>query len=362
MRDPLAQVNIRSFDAETLQAHIAEMGQKPFRAKQVHHWLWKKHVRHFHEMTDLPAAFRDQLAQQFVLRHLETTITQKSSDNTLKLGFSLHDGKVVEGVMIPTGNKIKGYRLTACVSSQVGCSLDCAFCATAQLKMSRNLYPDEIFDQVVALNQAAKAKYGTGLTNIVFMGMGEPLLNYAQVMESIRLITAPEALGMSPRRITLSTSGISKMIRKMADDRVKFGLALSLHAADNEKRNQIMSINKTNPLEDLADALAHFHRQTGSRITFEYVLLKDFNDTAQDAALLAAFTKKVPSKVNLIEYNPVENTPFMRTPENRMNDFRHWLESKGVIVSVRKSRGKDIDAACGQLAAKAAASSSTEKS
>lgn len=334
------------------------MGEKPFRAKQVHQWLWKKHVRSFQEMTDLPLAFREKLEQEFTVRHLSVRQVQKSRDNTLKLGFTLFDGNVVEGVLIPAGNKTRGLRLTACVSSQAGCSLDCTFCATARLKRSRNLYPDEIFDQVVALNEAAKTHFGSGLTNIVYMGMGEPLLNYQQVMESIAHITSPDALGMSPRRITLSTSGITKMIRKMGDDRVKFGLAVSLHAAMDEKRSRIMSINNSNPLDELADSLAYFCNQTGSRITFEYVLLNKFNDTPEDAAALAAYTRRLPSKVNLIEYNPIEGGIYDRTPAHKIDDFRYWLESKGVIVSVRRSRGMDIDAACGQLAAKVSESQS----
>jgi 23S rRNA (adenine2503-C2)-methyltransferase len=287
------------------------------------------------------------LEENFNIHQLQTLTCQKSSDKTIKSAFSLHDGKVVEGVLIPTPK-----RMTACISSQVGCSLDCKFCATAQLKMMRNLTPDEIFDQVVTINNQAKENYNIPLSNIVYMGMGEPLLNYKNVMESIQLISSPEALGMAPRRITLSTSGVAKMIVKMAEDQVKFNLALSLHVANNEKRSKLMSINDSNPLEMLADALKQFHQKTGSRITYEYIIFKDFNDSLFDAKELADYCQYVPCKVNIIEYNPIEGGYFEQAPKHKTDAFIQYLESRNVIVNVRRSRGKDIDAACGQLANK----------
>ncbi len=339
--------NIRSFDKDELKTLFVEKGEKAFRADQVYQWLWQKHVVGFDAMTNISKPLRQFLEENFTIHQLQTLTSQKSKDKTIKSAFSLHDGKVVEGVLIPTPK-----RMTACISSQVGCSLDCKFCATAQLKMMRNLTPDEIYDQVVALNNQAKENYNIPLSNIVYMGMGEPLLNYKNVMESIRLISSPEALGMAPRRITLSTSGVAKMIAKMADDQVKFNLALSLHVANNEKRSKLMSINDSNPLEMLADALKYFHEKTGLRITYEYIIFKDFNDDLSDAKELADYCKHVPCKVNIIEYNPIENGYFEQAPKHKTETFIQYLESRNVIVNVRRSRGKDIDAACGQLANK----------
>lgn len=346
--DPkLLKPNIRSFDKQELKDLFIEKGEKSFRADQVYQWLWQKHVVSFDEMTNLSKDMRKFLEENFNIHQLQTLTCQKSSDKTIKSAFSLHDGKVVEGVLIPTPK-----RMTACISSQVGCSLDCKFCATAQLKMMRNLTPDEIFDQVVTINNQAKENYNIPLSNIVYMGMGEPLLNYKNVMESIQLISSPEALGMAPRRITLSTSGVAKMIVKMAEDQVKFNLALSLHVANNEKRSKLMSINDSNPLEMLADALKQFHQKTGSRITFEYIIFKDFNDSLFDAKELADYCQYVPCKVNIIEYNPIEGGYFEQAPKHKTDAFIQYLESRNVIVNVRRSRGKDIDAACGQLANK----------
>lgn len=339
--------NIRSFDKDELKELFIEKGEKGFRADQVYQWLWQKHVVDFESMTNISKPLRAFLEEHFCIHQLSTVTSQVSKDKTIKSAFSLFDGKIVEGVLIPTAS-----RMTACISSQVGCSLDCKFCATAQLKMMRNLSPDEIFDQVVALNNQAKSNYKIPLSNIVYMGMGEPLLNYKNVMESIRLISSPEALGMSPKRITLSTSGVAKMIVKMADDGVKFNLALSLHVANNEKRSKLMSINDSNPLELIADSLKYFYEKTGTRITYEYIIFKDFNDDISDAKELADFCKHVPCKVNIIEYNPIENGYFQQASKHKTDAFIQYLESRNVIVNVRRSRGKDIDAACGQLANK----------
>ncbi len=339
--------NIRSFDKDELKTLFIEKGEKSFRADQVYQWLWQKHVVSFEAMSNVSKPLRQFLEDNFTIHQLETLTSQKSKDKTIKSAFSLHDGKVVEGVLIPTPK-----RMTACISSQVGCSLDCKFCATARLKMIRNLTPDEIFDQVVNLNNQAKQNYQLPLSNIVYMGMGEPLLNYKNVMESISLISSPDALGMSPKRITLSTSGIAKMIVKMADDQVKFNLALSLHVANNEKRSKLMSINDSNPLELLADALKYFYEKTGTRVTYEYIIFKDFNDDISDAKELADYCKHIPCKVNVIEYNPIENGYFEQASKQKTEAFIAYLESRNVIVNVRRSRGKDIDAACGQLANK----------
>lgn len=272
---------------------------------------------------------------------------QRSSDGTIKNAVKLHDGRVVESVLIPTEK-----RITACISSQVGCSLDCTFCATARLKRMRNLNPDEIFDQVVTIRQQAEEYFGRPLTNIVLMGMGEPLLNYQNVMAAMQKITSPEGLNMAPRRITLSTVGIAKMIRKLADDGVKFRLAVSLHAAIDETRSRIMSINTSNPLDELMEALQYWYAQTASRITFEYVVWKDINDDDRHIAALVRYCKKVPCKVNIIEYNPIDDGPYQQASPEVVTKYQQQLEAAGIKATVRRSRGKDIAAACGQLANK----------
>ena len=339
--------DIRQLTLEQITLELTAMGEKPFRARQIYEWLWKKNAFTFQEMTNLPEKLRQQLRERFLLNPVQVGDRQRSADGTIKYAFKLHDTYVVEGVLIPTPN-----RTTACISSQVGCSLNCAFCATGKLKRMRNLSSDEIYDQVAAIYREAEALYGKPLSNIVYMGMGEPLLNYKNTLASIEKITSPDGLGMSPRRITVSTAGIAKMIEKLGDDKVKFNLALSLHAANDEKRSRIMPINDQNSLEVLASALKYFHAQTGSRVTFEYIVFKNFNDTLQDAAELAEFCKNVPCKVNLIEYNTIEEGEFEQADPVKVDAFAAFLESRNIVVNIRRSRGKDIDAACGQLANK----------
>lgn len=326
---------------------FASIDQPKYRAAQVEQWVWQKGAKTFDAMTNLPVETREALDQHFTINALEIAEEQLSDDGTVKLAFRLHDGRVVEGVLIPAKD-----RMTACISSQVGCSLTCKFCATGKLKRMRNLEPDEIFDQVVAVKDMAKKYYDKPLTNIVYMGMGEPLLNYKNVLTSIDRISDDIGLGMSPKRITVSTAGIAKMIRKLADDKVRFRLALSLHAANDLKRSEIMPINDQNNLEELANALDYFHSNTRNRVTFEYIIFKDFNDTLQDADELISFHKKIPGRVNIIEYNPIDEGEFEQADPKKVDAFANHLERNGVIVNIRRSRGKDIDAACGQLANK----------
>ena len=339
--------NIRNLSLEELLSSMQNIGEKSFRAKQVYEWLWKKDATSFEQMSNLSKDLRNKLEENYFIDHIQLDDQQISSDKTIKCAFSVGEGKVVEGVLIPTTS-----RTTACISSQVGCSLSCTFCATGRLKLMRNLSAGEIVDQVVYLKDQAETRYNTPLTNIVYMGMGEPLLNYRNVLRSIELITSEEGLGMSPRRITVSTAGIAKMIRKLGDDAVKFNLALSLHAANDKKRSHIMEINETNNLEELADSLRYFYEKTASRVTFEYIIFKDFNDQLEDAQELAEFAKCVPCKINIIEYNPIDNGEFQQADKQRVDAFASYIESKNLIVNVRRSRGKDIDAACGQLANK----------
>lgn len=340
--------NIRSLSKEELSSFFIENGEKAFRAKQVYEWLWKKGISSFYDMTNLSFDVREMLTKNFVINAVEVAEEQISSDKTIKDAFKLHDGLITEGVLIPS---LK--RMTACISSQVGCSLSCAFCATGKLERLRNIDAEEIFDQVVILKDQAEKNYQRPLSNIVYMGMGEPLLNYKNVLQSVEMITSEEGLGMSPKRITVSTAGIAKMIKQLGDDEVKFNLALSLHAATDAKRSEIMPINDSNSLEALSEALVYFYEKTGSRVTFEYIIFKDFNDTLEDAKDLAAFAKAVPCKINIIEYNPIDDGQFQQADPEKTDKFAAFLENTfNLIVNVRRSRGKDIDAACGQLANK----------
>jgi 23S rRNA (adenine2503-C2)-methyltransferase len=342
-----ARRDIRSLSEEQLRELLGQWGEPTYRARQIHEWIWQKAASSFDEMTNIPLSLREKLSDSYEFRTVKLDIIQKSNDGTIKCAFRLHDDNVVEGVLIPSGK-----RMTACISSQVGCSLDCKFCATGYLKRVRNLNPDEFYDQVVRINELAEENYGRKLTNIVLMGMGEPLLNYANVMKGIERITSPDGLGMSPQRITLSTAGIAKMIRKLGDDGVRFHLALSLHAANNAKRSAIMPINETNSLEDLAEALNYFYEKTRSRITLEYCVINDINDHPEEAEELLAFARKVPCKINLIEYNPIDMAEFRGSSLEKLTRFKDYLERHKLIVNLRRSRGKDIDAACGQLANK----------
>ncbi len=343
----LDKKNIRTLTLDELRDFFIENDMPTFRAKQVYEWLWKKSVSSFEEMRNISKETIQLLDEHFVILRAKITESQKSADRTIKSAFNLYDKNNVEGVLIPTKS-----RMTACISSQVGCSLTCKFCATGKLDRLRNLNADEIYDQVFILNQQALANYNQKLSNIVYMGMGEPLLNYRNVLESIEKITSTDGLGMSPKRITVSTAGIAKLIKKLGDDEVKFNLALSLHATNDKKRDYIMPINEQNSLEALKEAIVYFYEKTQTRITYEYIIFKDFNDEISDAQELASFAKITPCKINIIEYNPIDDGEFQQAKREKVDAFVSYLESKNLIVNVRRSRGKDIDAACGQLANK----------
>jgi len=339
--------NIRTLTLDELKDFFKEKDMPTFRAKQVYEWLWKKSVFSFEEMRNVSKETIQLLNEHFVILHAKITESQRSADRTIKSAFELYDNNNVEGVLIPTKS-----RMTACISSQVGCSLTCKFCATGKLDRLRNLNADEIYDQVFMLNEQALNYYNQKLSNIVYMGMGEPLLNYRNVLESIEKITSTDGLGMSPKRITVSTAGIAKLIKKLGDDEVKFNLALSLHAANDKKRDYIMPINEHNCLEALKEAVVYFYEKTKTRITYEYIIFKNFNDEISDAQELASFAKITPCKINVIEYNPIDDGEFQQAKREKVDAFVNLLESKNLIVNVRRSRGKDIDAACGQLANK----------
>lgn len=340
--------NIRTLSRQDIEAYFETIGEKSFRAKQVYEWIWSKAAQSIDDMTNLSKELRNKLKQDFILPALATDATQYSADGTVKSRFKTPDGHMVEGVLIPTES-----RHTACVSSQIGCSLSCKFCATGYIERKRNLNFDEIYDEVVLINQQCERIYGKKLSNIVFMGMGEPLLNYKQVLKAIERITSAEGLGMSPKRITVSTAGVAKQIRQLGDDKVKFKLALSLHAATDAKRHEIMPINDTNNIKALVEALNYFYKQTKNEITLEYILFKNFNDSLQDADDLIKVYRQVPADlVNLIEYNPIDFAKFEKPDEDKVEAFMAYLGKNRVNARLRRSRGKDIDAACGQLANK----------
>lgn len=339
--------DIRALSKEQLRDFFKANGDQAFRGNQVYEWLWHKGAHSFEDMTNVAKATREMLDQNFVINHIKVDQMQRSEDGTVKNAVRLHDGLVVESVLIPTET-----RTTACVSSQVGCSLDCTFCATARLKRMRNLNPDEIYDQVVAIDKESRLYHGHPLSNIVFMGMGEPLMNYNNVLKAIEKITSEEGLGMSPKRITVSTSGVPKMIRKLADDGVKFKLAVSLHSAQDEVRSRIMPFSENFPLQELRQSLEYWYAKTKSRVTYEYVVWDGINDNKAAVDALVRFCKYVPCKVNLIEYNPIDDGEFQQASEASIQQYIKGLEAADIVVKVRRSRGKDIDAACGQLANK----------
>ncbi|MBP6072059.1 MAG: 23S rRNA (adenine(2503)-C(2))-methyltransferase RlmN [Flavobacterium sp.] len=339
--------DIRTLSKEQLRDFFVSNGDKAFRGNQVFEWLWSKGAHSIEDMTNLSKDTRAMLETHFVINHVNVDTMQRSEDGTVKNAVRLHDGLIVESVLIPTAT-----RTTACVSSQVGCSLDCNFCATARLKRMRNLEPGEIYDQVIAIDNESKIHHNRPLSNIVFMGMGEPLMNYNNVIKAIEKITSEEGLGMSPKRITVSTSGIPKMIKKMADDEVKFKLAVSLHSAIDEVRARIMPFSSNFPLADLRESLEYWYQKTKSKITYEYVIWKGINDNKQAVDALVKFCKYVPCKVNLIEYNPIDDGEFQQASNEAIDLYIKTLTSNNIIAKVRRSRGKDIDAACGQLANK----------
>ncbi len=339
--------DIRTLSLEQLQEYFVSLGEKPFRAKQVYDWLWSKNLHSIDEMTNLSKALRDRISQEYTINPISVDLLQKSNDGTIKNGVRLHNGLLVESVLIPTET-----RTTACVSSQVGCSLNCEFCATARLKRMRNLEVAEIVDQVALIDQQSKMYFDRPLSNIVFMGMGEPMMNYKNVVEAIKKITEPEGLAMAPRRITVSTSGIPKMIKMLADENLRVKLALSLHSAIEHKRNEIMPFSDKFPLTDIMEALQYWYQATGNTVTFEYCVWKGINDQYEDIKALIKYCRQVPSKVNLIQYNPIGDGKYDQCNKQAEENYVRQLENAGITVMIRRSRGGDIDAACGQLANK----------
>lgn len=347
MNEVVVKRNIRNLSSEDIKKFLLSESEPAFRAKQISEWLWAKSATSFDEMSNLSKSLREKLRSAFDINPIRIDQTQFSSDRTIKNTFKLYDNNIIEGVLIPTTE-----RITACVSSQVGCSLTCKFCATGYMDRKRNLDAGEIYDQVVLIDKQARENYGLPLSNIVYMGMGEPLLNYANVLKSIEYLTSESGLNMASKRITVSTAGIAKMIKKLGDDNVKFNLALSLHAANDVKRNEIMPINEQNSLKALAEALKYYYLKTKNPVTYEYIIFNDFNDELEDASDLAKFCKHLPCKVNIIEYNPISFADYTNAQEDKTEAFANYLRKQGINTNIRRSRGKDIDAACGQLAVK----------
>ncbi len=343
----MSKKDIRSLSLNQIKNFFVENGIKDYRGGQVYSWLWEKSALDFEQMTNLPKSIRTLLEENFVINHIEVETIQKSKDGTIKNAIRLYDDLLVECVLIPTRK-----RITACISSQVGCSLNCKFCATSKLKRMRNLNADEIYDQVALISKQSKDYYNRPLTNIVFMGMGEPLMNYNNVVQAIKIITSKKGLMMSHKRIVVSTSGVPKMIKKMADEKVKFKLAVSLHSAIDNIRTSIMPFNEKMNLSELKLALKYWYNKTKRVITYEYVIWEGINDNIDDAKALVKFCKFAPSKVNLIQYNLIENSKFIQASENKIKMYQDILEKNNINVTIRKSRGQDIDAACGQLANK----------
>lgn len=341
------KVDILSLSLDEIKKFLESKGEKAFRAKQIYEWLWKQPVNSFEAMTNLSKDLRVLLDENFVIQSVKVEDIQISKDKTIKVAFRLFDGALIEGVLIPSED-----RSTACISSQVGCNLGCEFCATAKLGLMRNLSHGEIYHQVVELMKLADEKYKLSLTNIVLMGMGEPLLNYDNVLKAMDMVSSEDGLRMSPQRITLSTVGLPRMIKKLADDNVKFNLAVSLHSANEKKRSEFMPANNRNSLADIKEALIYFNEKTGQRVTFEYLLMDEINDSLKDAAEFAEYCKSFPVKINIIEYNSTGDSRFKRSSNEKFNAFVIFMKSKNLVVNVRRSRGMDIDAACGQLAGK----------
>lgn len=338
--------NIREKTLQEITEFLTANGEKAFRAKQIWQWIWQRGVTRFGDMTNLSKSTQELLGNSFFFDSIQPHLVQTSGDGTVKTAWRLSDGEIIESVLIP-GNQ----KFTVCVSSQVGCKLGCKFCATGTLGFKRNLTAGEIFDQVTAARLAAEAQ-GLTLSNIVFMGMGEPLLNYGNVMKAIERLTAADGLAMSPYRITVSTAGIPDQIRQLADDGARFNLAVSLHSADEAARTSLMPVNKAYSLADIAESLKFFVEKTGTRPTFEYLLLKDVNDSLEDAKALARYCRQFPIKINIIEYNEISGSDFRHSPDKKRDEFIRFLESCNMVVNLRRSKGKDIDAACGQLAGK----------
>src|SRR5438874_11597657 len=343
-----AKIDIKTLQLAELQEQLRELGEPSYRAGQVADWLYKKSVNAIEQMPDLPRDLRARLEESFRCEHLEVVRVLGARDTTRKFLFCLNDGNLIESVLIPASPALYGEksdRRTICISTQVGCAYGCKFCASGLEGFSRNLRANEIVDQILVVENQS----GEKVDNIVFMGMGEPLANFDNVMRAIRIINAPWALGIGARHITVSTSGLAPQIKQLADEPLQIRLAISLHAATDEVRNQIMPINRKYNIETLLSACDYYASRKKQRLTFEYILIAGLNDADDQAFLLARYVRKLSAKVNLIPYNTVEGLQWTRPSRNRQEKFLSILRAHKIAATLRREKGHDIDAACGQL-------------
>ena len=342
------KIDIKSLEFRELEDAARKFDEPRYRARQIADWLYQKRVRSFDEMTDLPREFRNRLAERFDFSTIDIVRVLGSRDTTRKFLLRLSDGNLIESVLIPASPALYGSRSdrrTICISTQVGCAYGCKFCASGLEGFTRNLQPNEIVDQIIAVEREA----GEKIDNIVFMGMGEPLANFENLLRAIRIINAPWGLGIGARHITVSTSGLAPQIRKLADESLQIRLAISMHGATDEVRGQIMPINRRYNIETLLSACDYYVSRKKQRLTFEYILIDNVNDSDEQARLLARHAKRLSAKVNLIPYNTVHGLRWSRPTQDRQERFLSILRERGIAATLRREKGHDIDAACGQL-------------
>lgn len=332
--------NIKDYDLEELKNEIKEFGEKPFRAEQIFKWLYEEKVQTFDEMTNLSLELRKKLKENYTIGSFNILKKQESKDGTIKYLFDVLDGNAIETVRMKYhhGNSL-------CVSSQIGCKMGCEFCASTGIPFIRNLTSGEIIEQIIRVEQDTK----TRISNVVFMGIGEPLDNYENVVKAIRIINHPKGINIGARHISISTSGIVPRICQLAQENIQCTLSISLHATDNEKRSKMMPINQTYPIEELLQACKDYIAKTNRRISFEYALAKEQNDNLEDAKELIKKLKGMLCHVNLIPINKIENGQFIKSSNENIMKFRDYLNEHGIVATIRRELGSDIDAACGQL-------------
>lgn len=348
MTEPYRKIPITQLSRAELEAVLVEWGERPFRVKQILKWVYEKRIESFEEMTDLGPSLREALAANYSLGEMELVRRQGSEDTTQKLLFRLSDKRLIECVLIPASIAFDGERSdrqTLCVSSQVGCAYDCKFCASGLAGFTRNLTSSEIVEQVMQ----TEALSGKRVNNLVFMGMGEPLANLTNLLRATEIINEPWGIGIGARHLTVSTSGLAPQIMKLADQPLQLRLAVSLHGATDEVRDRIMPVNRKYPLERLFEALRYYREKKKQRITFEYILIEDVNDALEQARVLAERANLVNAKVNLIPYNTVDGLPWKRPSEAHQDAFLAVLKKAGCVATLRREKGHDIEAACGQL-------------
>jgi len=346
--------DLRALSPSELETWMIAAGQPKWRASQLLRWMYASQpVDSFESMTNLPSSLRSMLSDQTRMKRLKLQKLFTAKDQTVKALLQLPSGRIIESVLIPSFNHHhQATRMTVCISSQVGCAMGCTFCATGKMGFLENLTCGQIVEQVTVMREISQRRFGRDISNVVYMGMGEPLLNYRSVLASLQILTHPDAVGLSPRRITVSTVGLARRIRDLADDAPRFRLAVSLHSPFESKRSSIMPVNRSTvtDLTALEPAMRYHTKTTGQKLTFEYCLFRGFNDSSEDAHALAQLCHRVHAKVNLIMYNSVPRIDFQRTRESQLNTFMSLLSERRVTVTVRRSRGSDIAAACGQLA------------